>query len=478
MKLLALSYFAPPQLTPQSIQIARLLYHLDASVTLLHGRDARLPSNFDQYPDFFHRVAPLAVADPGPPLSGPWHRAALRACPLYGACPDQLGPWRRAACQAALAHVAANRPDALASFGMPMSDHLVALAVKRRTGLPWLAHFSDPWADNPFHDTTWLEHRVNLALERRVVSHADQLLFTSERTLELVMAKYPPAWRRRAAVLPHAWDLDHFAAPLMPRADSRAARHVVRFLGACYGTRSPQPLFGALARIAASSPRRLDGVAFELIGPIAPAMLSSPALRALPPGLLTRRPQLGYRAALQLARDAAALLVIDAPSEVDSVFLPSKLIDYIGVRRPVWGITPPGVCADLIAQWTGGPHTCADPAEPATVTAMLLGAIDALDCQPSCYGPERIALRFAPARIAHSLKRYLQHAIGQCARSTSAPSTSPGLRCKSQHVAGSPLATPLHHQQAHSGSSPAHSVSSPPAHSAPSPGAPRSGIPP
>jgi hypothetical protein len=42
------------------------------------------------------------------------------------------------------------------------------------------------------------------------------------------------------------------------------------------------------------------------------------------------------------------LLVIDAPAD-DSLFLPSKLIDYLPLRRPILGLTPPrGASADLI----------------------------------------------------------------------------------------------------------------------------------
>ena len=75
MNLLAISFYAPPQLTPQAIQVARLLYHLDAGVTLVHGRDAKCADSYDQYPDFFRRVAALFVADPGPRLQGAWRRA-------------------------------------------------------------------------------------------------------------------------------------------------------------------------------------------------------------------------------------------------------------------------------------------------------------------------------------------------------------------------------------------------------------------
>ncbi|MFP5390663.1 MAG: glycosyltransferase, partial [Gammaproteobacteria bacterium] len=352
MKVFSICYYAPPQLTPQAIQIGRQLYHLDAGVTLLHGRDGQFGAGYDQYPDFFQRIRPLEVVNPGPRLGGLALRAVRRAVPLYGNCPDNLGRWRARARTVALAHLKAERPDVLVSFGMPMSDHLLGYDLQRATGLPWLVHFSDPWTDNPFHDHGPLLRAINVAMEKRVIGAADQVLFTSERTRAMVMRKYPDAWRDKTAVLPHAWDMEHFAgAAPADAAPPPGVRHVVRHIGACYGARSPVPLFEALARLAGTDPAALDGVLFEFVGYVSPAALESPAFRALPPGLVTLRGQVGYRESLALARSASALLVIDAPSAIPSVFLPSKLVEYIGARRPVWGITPPGTSADLIAEW-------------------------------------------------------------------------------------------------------------------------------
>lgn len=410
MKIFAICYYAPPQLTPQAIQIGRQLYHLDAQVSLLHGRDVQFAHGYDQYPDFFERVVSLPVANPGPPLKGIFHRAAMRALPLYGACPDLFGPWRKKAFRRALFEIDAARPDAIVSFGMPMTDHLLALDLKRRTGLPWLAHFSDPWADNPFHETSWLEHQVNTAQEKRVIEAADQVLFTSERTRELVMSKFPAAWRVKSAVLPHAWDMEHFDQPVTA---CRQGGHVVRHIGACYGARSPEPLFLALGRILERQPHALDQVSFEFVGHVSPVFLESAAFRALPAGLVTLRGQVGYRESLQLAKSASALLVIDAPSEQPSVFLPSKLVEYIGARRPVWGITPPGTSADLIAEWAGGAHACAAPDDIEAIARMLVCGLDTLGDEAG--GPELVAQRFAPAQVAASLKRHVSAAIGRCA---------------------------------------------------------------
>jgi hypothetical protein len=53
--------------------------------------------------------------------------------------------------------------------------------------------------------------------------------------------------------------------------------------------------------------------------------------------------------AAAMAADADVLLVIDAPSEGPSPFLPSKLIDYLPFRKPMLGVTPePGASAALL----------------------------------------------------------------------------------------------------------------------------------
>jgi hypothetical protein len=61
-----------------------------------------------------------------------------------------------------------------------------------------------------------------------------------------------------------------------------------------------------------------------------------------------------YLESLRYISSADVLLLIDAPSDGPSVFLPSKLIDYLGSGNPVLGITPEtGTSADLIRRVNG-----------------------------------------------------------------------------------------------------------------------------
>jgi hypothetical protein len=89
----------------------------------------------------------------------------------------------------------------------------------------------------------------------------------------------------------------------------------------------------------------------------------SPALRRV----VTEVPSVDYLTSLQLMQTADILLVIDAPAEL-TVFLPSKLVDYVGTGKHIVGITPPGTSADLISRLGG---KCVSPEDPEKIAAML-----------------------------------------------------------------------------------------------------------
>ena len=342
MKLLAISYCLPPMAYPQATQVGRLLSHSKMQVCAVSGGDAV------DSPGFAARVEHHMV--PFDERRGLWRTIATRAAPFYGAVPDSYHGWIDAAYRKIEALVAdAGRPDLLVTFGEPMSDHLLGLRLKRAFDIPWLAHFSDPWSDNPFRRLRFLSKPVNRALERRVLEHADTVAFTSAETVDLVFGKYEAALREKAFVLPHAYDPALYG--------DEAGREpsgpiTLRYIGNFYGHRSPKPLISALAELQRSEPHILQDVRVELVGGLPSRMKFSPEWKSLPAGLLVARGNVSYAESLRLMKTSDILLTIDAPADL-SVFFPSKLADYIGARRRLLGIVPPGDAARIIDECGG-----------------------------------------------------------------------------------------------------------------------------
>jgi hypothetical protein len=137
----------------------------------------------------------------------------------------------------------------------------------------------------------------------------------------------------------------------------------IRYLGDLYSGRTPQPLFSALATLIYSDPELVTRFVFEIIGDVHQLDLEKLGLAKLPSNLVVFRPRVNYLESLSLMRSAAGLMVIDAPVPENrkSVFLPSKLIEYVGAGQPIIGLTPPGTAAELIRKLGGW---VADPSNP------------------------------------------------------------------------------------------------------------------
>jgi hypothetical protein len=415
-KMLALSFYYPPLVAARAIQVARLLKHTRLLTVLVCADEegARKDATQD----------PLAESYPEQCLRVPFRTSARRRQlnraayhfyrPLWGRLnkvPDQFAHWKSPVLRAVKNFVRQHRyqPDLLVTFGQPMTDHLIGLELKRLYQWSWVAHFSDPWVDNPFADYSMTPaiRRRNLSLERKVIEAADRLIFTSQETVELVLAKYPAAWKAKARVLPQSFDPELFTDG--PEEDADAPL-TVRYLGEFYGHRTPEPLLRALQSIANENPEILSKVRFELIGIEDPSIIKPAWLEGLPAGLFTLQSPVAYLESLKRMASADGLLVIDAPADL-SVFLPSKLIDYIGAGRPILGLTPPGTAATLINQLGGW---IAHPADHLMVKKVLLDFLSFLRRRQhnrQTWGEPSIRDRYEASQVAQSFADILQELL-------------------------------------------------------------------
>jgi hypothetical protein len=409
MRVLAVSYFLPPALYPQAIQIGRLLDRLPLEIGVVRGEVRQLETGLDSYADFGRQFAFCLDVPFDPPITGLAHTLARRFLPLYACIPDEFRGWVPRAEEAIESelHVRGFRPQALLTFGVPMSDHLLGLRLRRKLRVPWIAHFSDPWLDNAFHRYHVLANLVNRRLERSVIEAADRLVFTSEETVDLVMRKYPPEWRRKAAVLPHSFD-----PALYPPRSTDGDRFVLRYLGNFYGHRSPVPLLRALRIVLNEEPELLERVQIELVGQMPRRMREHAAMRMLSAGLVRMVDTVAYSRSLQMMTDADLLLVIDGPDDL-SVFLPSKLIEYIGAGTPIFGIVPPGSSARLLAR-IGAP--VADPRRPAEVADGLRRALRLVRARRSAgdrqrWGDDTVRAEFHVEQVQRGLTDIIEQAV-------------------------------------------------------------------
>ena len=405
VRLIFLSQSFPPAHTPRAVQIARLLQHLRRSVTVLCCTPEASDPGFGIFPVEGEGLpADVEVIRlPRARWDRPLVRLLNRLAPELLRRPDRERFWSRRAARRLLHGVDVRRDDVLVSFSSPVSDHLAALQVKRRTGCRWIAAFSDPWIENPLNRLAGRSLALARRWEEQVFQNAERLIFTSAETVDRVMAAYPTAWRDKCRIVEHAW------AGLAPGDHAPAPRLLLRHLGNLYGDRSAGPLLAGLAELARLRPGVLARMRIELIGHCERAPETFPDYQSLPVGTIVARPPVSYREALAAMREADLLLVLDAPGQ-SSPFLPSKLVEYFGAGAPIAALTPPGTSARLLREAGGW---VADPGDPEGVARMLVQAADgARDPEAWRSRSASVRARFAPQRIAGLFAAIVDELVG------------------------------------------------------------------
>ncbi len=345
--LLAVSWSMPPLVLPRSLQVSRSLSRLSelgwqSTVICVDPRSVRRSIKLDPAleAEYRQRFELVRVSSPEASL---FYRFFWRLFPRQGTRPDQKIVWVPRAVRAARALLARRPFDAILTFAQPWSDHLVGLELKKTGAKPWIAHFSDPWIDTPYRQYDPKSEKICRHLESEVIRNADAVVFITRQTAERVMSKYPPEWKRKVHVLPHGYD--PLVAPFPPAEHSGRLRLV--YTGSFYGNRTPEGLLHALAQLDAAQP--IAGqIELLLVGsrtveyrPLAAQLGLEDVVRFFGP--------VSFTESQALAASAGVLLVIDAPSQGESLFLPSKLVDYLAFNKPVLGLTPiTGASADLL----------------------------------------------------------------------------------------------------------------------------------
>ena len=176
----------------------------------------------------------------------------------------------------------------------------------------------------------YLATRIPYLYGTRGTENCDRILFSTQEALDLVTRNVNPTFGK-TRVVSHSYDQTLYPA-VRKKHDGPIT---FRYIGSFYGRRTPEPLFRALDYLAKSNPELLKRMRIELVGAESTEFSRIRLERfaeGLPDGVVRLASQETYLDSLKTMSAADVLLVIDADYE-KNVFLPSKLIDYLGAGR-------------------------------------------------------------------------------------------------------------------------------------------------
>lgn len=252
--------------------------------------------------------------------------------------PDEEMGWILPGVAGGLSALRPHGYDAIFATGRPWTALVIGLILKRVTGKPLAVDFRDPWMTNPFRiQYSPLRNRLERWLERQVVRGADVVIAnTEELRLEFVQ-RFPKEPAGKFMALLNGFDPEDFGSH--PESKSpHPAQFTIAHTGFLYGKRDPKNFLEAVrvcleqSRIDRKKIRVVFVGAAELSYDL-PAYLAAAGLS----DVVRTSGHVPYQDSLACLRAADVLLLLQ-PGTTTQV--PSKLFDYIGIGKPILGISP------------------------------------------------------------------------------------------------------------------------------------------
>jgi glycosyltransferase involved in cell wall biosynthesis len=283
--------------------------------------------------------------------------------------PDRYVMWIPFAVAAGLRAIREHKIDLLYSTSPVASAHLIAWRLKKRTALPWVADFRDPWIEPELvPNERDLLFRIERRLQQCVLSQSDLLVFTTAGLRDYVSAQ--GVTTARTTVVTNGYDEADFE--ILP--EVRPSPSPIRILhpgllDSSY--RSPRGVLigiDSLIKQGAISPSELK-LQFVGGGPYANSlefrqMVSSLGLQDIVEVL----PSVSYSESLKMQLMSHILLILQCGHDTTNL-IPAKAFEYLRMRRPILAITPPGATTELF-QKVGGAKI-AHPDDQNAITEAL-----------------------------------------------------------------------------------------------------------
>lgn len=259
--------------------------------------------------------------------------------------PDRWISWKFAAIMAGKRLIKEFKPDVIWSTYPIATAHLIGAALHRHSGIPWVADFRDPMAQEgyPADPLTWQSYQ---RIEQEALQQARFSVFTTPGAAQMYRERYPSA-AQRIVVVENGYDEESFSQ-VTPGAvghlnqDTGTSPKTLILLhsGIVYPSeRDPTQLFIAIRRLLDAGSLERGEMRIRFRASVHDDLLQSLAIEHGVQDLIELKPPISYREALAEMLSVDALLVMQASN--CNAQIPAKIYEYLRAGRPIIGLTDP-----------------------------------------------------------------------------------------------------------------------------------------
>lgn len=293
--------------------------------------------------------------------------------------------------------------DAIMTRSMPPESQNVGLRIKKiNKKIPWIVSLADPIGNNPYEtinpllynkrriirNTYWIfpQFAVNYLtklsrnpytkklsklnkLQEKVIKKSDAVIVPTKEQGEYIFHN-ERNFNKKCIVVPHSYDTS-----LYPKVKNKKnSKYTFAFIGHTDHLRSIESFIRALKIIRDINPELLKKIHLRLIGNI-PDNIKNMIYVYFLQDVVSLEGTVNYFDSLKIMQECDCLIHIDAdfPNlKNGSIFFAAKIVDYLGAKKPILGLTNSKCPAGRIITSTGGVCCNKEPFEVANTIIKIV----------------------------------------------------------------------------------------------------------
>lgn len=234
-----------------------------------------------------------------------------------------------------------------------VTAHLIAYLLKKATKLPWVADFRDPWIGNPAcSEDVGFRKRIEIFLERKVVTNADRIIANTELFRADFMRRYPDVDESKFITITNGYDPEDFEKVETVKESRKNGKFVLTHTGEFYDKiRNPENFLKAVGAMVNEGQIEKKNLVINFIGSGEytgmeryKALLGKHSLQ----DIVNDVPHLPHKESIKSLLSSNVLLLFNFTN--GSLQVPAKTYEYINAGKPILTISEEGATTRLLRE--------------------------------------------------------------------------------------------------------------------------------
>lgn len=265
----------------------------------------------------------------------------------YNFIPDTRFPWYFGTVRKAIRIIREEKIDLIYSSSPPQTNHMIARKAARRTGIPWVADFRDPWTDvfwlaENSKRMKWI-HRWDQRIERKTINRMDAVVTVGPSLVRILQRKTD----HKIHLVTNGYDERYFEGD----AYQRDGKFRIIYAGSISKEQHPACFFDSLD-LAMKTPGFREDMQMLWLGNF-PTYIHELIEKLDYKDQIFFSPYTHYSESILKIRNSELLLLIVPETTDNECIITSKIFEYIGAGLPVLTYGPVKGDAAYILEETG-----------------------------------------------------------------------------------------------------------------------------